>query len=492
MYNYKSSLGHLTEKTARYIKKTAVTVVIFTTITFGAGDMSNIASASSSNTAKSTVYYVYLDDQYIGTVSNKDIIERLMDKKVREFKDVMDKKYKLTFGDDLTFIPEQVNSSARTNDKEVINKLDKQLAVKAEATSIVLDGKAAVYVLDKKTAEKAIEMLISRYVSEEELAQLKKTKEALKEGKLPPLKENESRLLDVKLSKEVSYSTEIVPTKDVLDAEEAVQFLLKGTLEEKKYTVKKGDVLGTIANSHGMTLKEFLAINPGLKENTVLKIGQEVNVTALKPLVEVVIEKEVFKKEKIAYKTQVKNDSSMFKGTSKVQRNGQEGLKEVTYKISMSNGVPIKTETISEKVIKEPVDKILIQGTKVIPSRGTGSFIWPTYGGYISSYQGYRWGKYHRGIDIARPYNRTIRAADNGVVTFAGWRGSYGNTVIIDHRNGFRTLYAHMSSISVRPGQTVPKGTKIGVMGSTGNSTGVHLHFEVYKNGKLQNPMSYL
>ncbi len=102
-----------------------------------------------------------------------------------------------------------------------------------------------------------------------------------------------------------------------------------------------------------------------------------------------------------------------------------------------------------------------------------------------------RWGRYHKGIDIARPWDYTIKAADNGVVVSAGWAGSYGNRIIIDHQNGMRTLYAHLSQINVSVGQTVAAGQKIGVMGSTGNSTGVHLHFEVYKNGVLQNPLSY-
>lgn len=492
MYNYKNSLARLTGNTTKYIKKTAITVIAFSTITLGLSSVSPV-SANSSDSKNTTVYYVYLDDKYIGTVSDKEVVDKLMDKKVSEFKDTMDKKYKISIGDDLTFVPEQVfHSSTKTDDKDVISQLDEQLAVEAEATSIVVDGKAAAYVVDKNTANQVMETLKLKYVSKEELAQLEKTKEAQKEGKLPPLKENESRLLDVKLSKEVSYSKEIVPTNEVLNVDEAVKYLTKGTLEEKKYKVKEGDVLGSIANGNGMTLQQFLSINPDLKEDSVLQIGQEVNITAYQPVVEVIAEKEVFKKEKISYKTQVKNDSSIFKGDSKVQKNGQEGLRQVTYKVSESNGTQVKTETITEKVIKEPVDKIVLKGTKVVPSRGTGQFVWPTVGGYISSYQGYRWGKYHKGIDIARPSNRTIKAADNGVVTFAGWDGSYGNKIIIDHRNGFRTVYAHLASINVGVGQTVPRGSKIGVMGTTGNSTGIHLHFEVYKNGALQNPMSYL
>ena len=107
-----------------------------------------------------------------------------------------------------------------------------------------------------------------------------------------------------------------------------------------------------------------------------------------------------------------------------------------------------------------------------------------------------KWGcvgaQLHRGIDIARPSSRTILAADNGVVVSAGWDGAYGNKVVIDHNNGYKTLYAHLSSINVKVGQTVPQGANLGVMGSTGRSTGVHLHFEVTKNGSLVNPLSVL
>ena len=105
---------------------------------------------------------------------------------------------------------------------------------------------------------------------------------------------------------------------------------------------------------------------------------------------------------------------------------------------------------------------------------------------------GTRWGSMHRGIDIARPSSRSILAADNGVVVSAGWSGAYGNRIEIDHNNGYKTLYAHLSSINVSVGQTVSRGSKIGVMGSTGRSTGVHLHFEVTKNGSLVNPLSVL
>lgn len=122
----------------------------------------------------------------------------------------------------------------------------------------------------------------------------------------------------------------------------------------------------------------------------------------------------------------------------------------------------------------------------------SGGFGWPAVGGIITSYQGQRWGRLHKGIDIAGVSNRAILASQGGTVTFAGWHDSFGNYVKINHPNGYMTLYAHMSSLNVSAGQTVSKGQQIGVMGSTGHSTGMHLHFEVHQNGRLLNPMDVL
>ena len=119
----------------------------------------------------------------------------------------------------------------------------------------------------------------------------------------------------------------------------------------------------------------------------------------------------------------------------------------------------------------------------------TGRFIWPI-GGTIT--QRFAW--YHKGADIATAYGTPILAADAGRVVVAGWPANegYGNRVMIDHGNGYTTLYAHMASISVSAGQTVNRGDKIGLEGSTGRSTGPHLHFEVRKNGVPVNPFDYL
>ena len=128
---------------------------------------------------------------------------------------------------------------------------------------------------------------------------------------------------------------------------------------------------------------------------------------------------------------------------------------------------------------------------------GSGTMMWP-YRGEITSPFGWRThpifgdARYHSGLDIAADYGDTVVAADDGVVAFAGWLGGYGNAVIIEHGNGISTLYGHNSQLIVSEGQSVRKGQPISYIGSTGYSTGPHLHFEVRINGQETDPLAYL
>ena len=105
--------------------------------------------------------------------------------------------------------------------------------------------------------------------------------------------------------------------------------------------------------------------------------------------------------------------------------------------------------------------------------------------------QGYK--KYHLAVDIARANGTPVMAADSGYIVVAGWSNEgYGNYIVVDHGNGFQTLYGHLSKIFVKVGDAVGRGTVIGNMGSTGRSTGPHLHFEIRKSGVRLNPIGYL
>jgi murein DD-endopeptidase MepM/ murein hydrolase activator NlpD len=124
-------------------------------------------------------------------------------------------------------------------------------------------------------------------------------------------------------------------------------------------------------------------------------------------------------------------------------------------------------------------------------SPSAAGLIWPVNGPVTSPF-GMRWGRMHEGIDIGVPAGTPIRAAAAGTIIYAGWLGGYGNLVAIDHGNGLSTAYGHQSSIAVGYGQTVAQGQVIGYVGSTGHSTGPHLHFEVRVNGAPVDPLGYL
>lgn len=490
MSNWKTSLSNLTGNTTGgllpKVKKIAFTAIAVTTLSFG------ILSAPLANaTETTTVYYVYFNDKYIGTVSDKKLVDSVVKEKMKEMESTYD-GFQLSTGEQLKYIPEQIfRSSVSTDNEQVVNELKQNLAIQAEAAAIVLDGENAVNLGSQQQAEEVIQKFKLAYVTQEQIDAVEARK-ADPTATLPALKENETRILDVRLSKNVSYSNVKVTPDQIMSVENAIKFLQTGAIEQQKYHVQEGDVLGSIANRNGLALKDMLAINPGVTENTVLKIGQELNITVSVPRLHVVVDLETLANEEIAFPREVVEDKSMPKGDKKVKQNGQNGQQLVTYKISQQNGQVVSKEATSRNVVKQPVTEITIKGTKVIPSRGTGQLSWPTVGGYISSPMGWRGGRMHKGIDIARPSNHTIKAADNGVVVSAGYSGSFGNKIMINHQNGLVTLYAHLSSIGVSVGQTVSKGQSIGVMGSTGNSTGTHLHFEVHQNGAPQNPMGYL
>ena len=135
--------------------------------------------------------------------------------------------------------------------------------------------------------------------------------------------------------------------------------------------------------------------------------------------------------------------------------------------------------------------RIRSAGSHSSATPSVAGLIWPIQGVLTSPF-GMRWGRMHEGIDIGAATGTPIYAAAGGTVIYAGWESGYGNLTVIDHGNGLATAYGHQSKIAVSNGQTVSRGQLIGYVGSTGHSTGPHLHFEVRVNGTPVNPLSYL
>lgn len=298
-------------------------------------------------------------------------------------------------------------------------------------------------------------------------------------------------VLDVALDEDVDYLWCRVEPEQIYTAEAAAEILLRGTDQRRTYLVSRGDSLWSIARRYNMTVEDVKRANPHLESDTI-RVGDELNLVVAEPLVHVSVTEEVTVKEKIPFDVKYQDDSKLYKGTSRVITAGREGVKEVTYRITRVSGREVSREVLSETVLEEPKTQVVARGTAVAPVTGSGRFLWPVSGGgRITSRYGQRGRSFHYGVDIASSKGTPIVAADDGVVIHAGWSGAYGILVTIDHGNGYVTRYAHNSQALVSVGQKVKKGTQIAKMGSTGNSTGPHLHFEVLYNGKNVNPLNF-
>lgn len=318
-------------------------------------------------------------------------------------------------------------------------------------------------------AERAVEIFRSNFVTEEQLNSGEYTYSYLNNVECGP---------------------DYVPAGLLMDSYAASLLLDDMRVKYGVYAVKEGDTIESIVTAFDMTQREFKYLNPFVTKN--LNGIKEVNIKEKLPVLMVSTTQIMEYDEAIPYETEKIDDASSYKGTAKIVQEGQDGITHIVEKVQRINGARKSYNIVSSEVVKEPVNQTVKVGTKARPSNlGTGSFIRPYYGS-ISSRYGSRRSGFHTGVDFCGKTGDNIVAADNGTVTYSGWSGGYGYMIKINHNNGYETYYAHCSRLLVEKGQTVAKGDVIAKVGSTGNSTGPHVHFEVLKNGESQNPMNYV
>ncbi len=273
------------------------------------------------------------------------------------------------------------------------------------------------------------------------------------------------------------------------------EILTANTTGETLYTVVSGDTFNAIAYRNDMSASDLQTLNPDVDINK-LSIGDTLNVKEIIPFLSVATEEEVVYETSIECPIVEVDDATIYTGNSKVLIQGEEGTALVEAEVSYVNGYEVERTIITSTTLVEPTTTTMAIGTMPRPvTASNGYYTWPI-SGTITSYFGTRYifGSYsfHSGIDIAASYGASIKAADGGTVTFAGYQGSYGYLVVITHDNGNQTYYAHNSSLLVSTGTKVYQGQVIAKAGSTGTSTGNHCHFEIRVNGTAVNPLSYL
>jgi len=248
------------------------------------------------------------------------------------------------------------------------------------------------------------------------------------------------------------------------------------------YSVQSGDTLSSIASEFNISLNTLLWAND-LTVKSTLSLGKELTIPPVSGVIHT-----------------VKSGDTLLSIANKYDAEAEEIItfNQLTdssdLRISDVLIVPNGMITIAPVAVRENVSNILTsprrsETSTIAPAQtGSGSMVWPTDLHVITQYKSWS----HTGLDIDCHFVHDNYAADDGVVQYIGWKGGYGNTVEINHGNGIVTRYGHHASMYVSPGQQISKGTAIGRCGTTGKSTGTHLHFEVIVGGVFKNPLDYI
>lgn len=306
-----------------------------------------------------------------------------------------------------------------------------------------------------------------------------------------------AHLKEVVFSQKIEFVEVEARPEELISLEEIKEKIHAVEEEEVKIKIKSGDNFWNLSKAYHLSVSELEILNPDVNPDKIFP-GDILVVKPLNPVLDVIAELENTITEAIPFRVEYKKDNTMYKNQKKLIKEGVEGEKEVVYDITLLNGYQSSLKVKSEKILKQPINALVRIGTKTTVSRGGRVNYGVVSGKRISSLYGYRihpiTGKrlFHDGLDIAANHGNAVYAYTDGRVVQAGWNGGYGISILIDHGNGLKTRYAHLSRLNVRVGQRVQTGQKIGAVGSTGNSTGPHLHFEVIKNGKTQNPLNYI
>lgn len=470
------------------------------------------------------VYKVYLKGKEIGLIYSKDELYDYIDKRQESIK----QKY----GVNMVYAPNTLDVEKDVTYNGDISSVSKIYDLIKDISPFTIKGYVAtikgveeqtedsekkiktkdqkIYVLDKKVFEKSIRDTAIAFVGEDRFLAYEKNGEEKKED-VGKYTEN------IYIKNEITIKESYISTEEqiFMDSDTLSKYLLFGTLDEqRKYSVKDGETIEDISFNNKMSVEEFLIANPQFTsaDNLVSK-GQIVTLGVIKPAFKLIEEQHVVELQDKRFSTKIKYDKNMYEGKEKVKQKGKNGKLKVTKKLQLENGAITSAVIVDSEELEASVDRIIVKGSKKKPNpsyggggysepitgvapSNTGTWYWPTNVPYvISSPYAYRWGKLHAGMDISGTgHGSPIYAAKDGVVIEAGYRYPNGNYVLIDHQNGYYSIYAHLSAIKSYKGSKVRMGQVIGNMGRTGMATGTHLHFGVYRGypwrgGASINPM---
>jgi len=296
-----------------------------------------------------------------------------------------------------------------------------------------------------------------------------------------------SGLMGMCFEKPVSVKAAVIDESSILSKEETLSFLIADKETNRTYIVEPGDCLALVAQQQEMKLDRLLELNGFENEGEILHVGDELIISVPEPPLS--IKTNEVKTQEEEYKADINYIpiEEWYTTQTNTISEGTTGRRVGTYSNISTNGRPSGSSLIAAVILETSEPAVVEKGTKVPPT-----YIKPIRGGTFSSGFGPRWGTMHKGIDWACGSGTPVFASSAGVVERAEYSGSYGYVVYIDHPDGRQTRYAHNSKLACKVGQSVKQGEVIAYSGSTGNSTGPHVHFEILIGGVQVNPLKYL
>ncbi len=443
-------------------------------------------------------YQVYLGADKVGLIASKDELYELIDKEQQEIKDKYNVKkvYSpngLEVSEIKTYRDDVVSAKKIYED---IKDLEPFTIEGYEVTINKNNNKITFYILNKSDLDEAVRKTVLAFVKEDAY-------DKYLNGNQDKVTDEGSEITNIYLNNNVTLKKTYIPTdeKIITDKNTLNMYFLFGTTELKsKYKVKATDTIESIAYNNKLGVSDFLIANPDIiGENALLAVGQEVTVAHVAPLSDIIVESFETEYQTIKYETKVVIDKSLNADQSYVKQSGSDGLAKVTFATKEKNGRIINTAQVKNEILRPAVDRIMVYGGKNVVYYGNTTYwAWPTVKPFkISSYYGYRVhpitgvSHLHSGVDITGTSSKNVFAVQSGkvIVASTGWNYGAGINIKIDHGNGYISQYMHLAKLNVREGETVDKGQVIGLIGCTGSCTGTHLHFTMYKDGSLMDPL---
>lgn len=423
---------------------------------------------------QSACYEMCLGDQTIAVVADKSEALKMWEEFIHSQEDRLGRE---VIADNQPVFKRVSRKNANpVSGEELKQKMLAGVSLKTEAYTLKVNGEPLLTLLEQEKLENLLVEYKERFIPEQE---------------------EEIKIISVGFKEDVEIVQELAEIKSLDTEETAREKLYSLKVPDTVHVIQKGDNFWDVAIKYNTTVSELLQLNPEAVPEKLMP-EQEILIKPGEPQLSVLVTLETTVMDAIPAPTKYIDDSSLLSNDRRVVEEGAPGEKEVTYKIVFENGYESTMEVLSETVIKEPVERVVKRGTRTFLARGVGRNYGVVSASRVTSNYGwrihpiYKTKRFHEGIDLAAPVGRSVHAYTSGTVTFAGRTGALGLAVYINHGNGLETRYGHLSKIYVKKGQKVSTGDKIGAVGNSGLSTGPHLHFEVRKNGKSQNPWDYI